>query len=95
MRNYRLTVLALAIAVCTVSTSGADAPPSLDTVFQTLGFSQKDIEAVKKGQIVSVEPKRTRDDQLIAAVAVPIKATVAALTDGLKPAATSVSIATS
>lgn len=84
MRNYRLTVLALAIAVCTVSTSAADAPPSLDTVFQALGFSQKDIEAVKKGQIVSVEPKRTRDDQLIAAVAVPIKATVAALTDGLK-----------
>ena len=84
MRNFRLTVLALAFAVCTASTSSADAPPSLDKVFQTLGFSQKDIEAVKKGQIVSIEPKRTRDDQLIAAVAVPIKASVSALTEGLK-----------
>ena len=84
MRNYRLTVVALAIAVCTASTSWADAPPSLDEVFKTLGFSQKDVEAVKNGQIVSIEPKRTRDDQLIAAVAVPIKASVAALTDGLK-----------
>ena len=84
MKNFRLTVLALAVAVCTASTSSADAPPSLDKVFQTLGFSQKDIEAVKKGQIVSTEPKRTRDDQLIAAVAVPIKASVSALTEGLK-----------
>ncbi len=84
MKNVRLTVLALVIAVCTASTSWADAPPSLDEVFQTLGFSQKDVEAVKNGQIVSIEPKRTRDDQLIAAVAVPIKASVAALTEGLK-----------
>ena len=84
MRNYRLSVVALAIAVCTASTSWADAPPSLDEVFQTLGFSQKDVESVKNGQIVSIEPKRTRDDQLIAAVAVPIKASVAALTEGLK-----------
>ena len=84
MKNVRLAVLAFVIAVCTASTSWADAPPSLDEVFQTLGFSQKDVESVKNGQIVSIEPKRTRDDQLIAAVAVPIKASVAALTEGLK-----------
>ena len=84
MKNIRLTVLALAVAVCTASTSSADAPPSLDKVFQTLGFSQKDIEAVKNGQIVSIEPKRTRDDQLIAAVAVPIKASLADLAKGIE-----------
>ena len=59
-------------------------PPTVDELFQRIGYSEDDQKAVLGGKIVSKDVERTREDQLIAAVALPIKASIAELTAPLK-----------
>ena len=59
-------------------------PPTVDELFQRLGYSDADKKAILGGKIISTDVKRTRDDQLIAAVAMPIKASIAELVAPLK-----------
>ena len=57
--------------------------PDIDELFELLGYSEADKQAVLSGEIVSVDEQRLRDDQLIAAVAVPLEAPLAAIADQL------------
>ncbi len=54
-------------------------PPTVDELFERLGYSEADKKAIIGGKIISTDVKRTRDDQLIAAVAMPLKTTMAEL----------------
>jgi hypothetical protein len=58
--------------------------PTVDELFQRLGYSEADKKAILGGKIISMDVKRTRDDQLIAAVVLPIKASMAELAAPLK-----------
>ena len=51
-------------------------PPTLDELFQRLGYSEADKQAILGGEIVSTDVERARDDQLFAAVGLPIKASI-------------------
>ncbi len=64
--------------------SAAAAPPSVDEVMTRLGYSDEDKKAFLSGKIVSTDLKRTRDDQLIAAVALRVSASIPALAESVK-----------
>jgi hypothetical protein len=75
-----MTVVVAAVLQGSTAVVAATAkPPTVDQVFQRLGYSEEDKKAILGGKIISTDVKRTRDDQLIAAVALPIKASMAEL----------------
>jgi hypothetical protein len=58
--------------------------PSIDTVLDRLGYSAEDKAALLAGSIVATDLKRTRDDQLIATVAVLVKAPLTTFADSAR-----------
>ena len=80
-----MTVVVAVVLQGSVAVVAATAkPPTVDELFQRLGYSEADKKAILGGKIISMDVKRTRDDQLIAAVALPIKASMAELAAPLK-----------
>lgn len=77
-------VLSLSLASSSLALAGSDKPPTIDKLFEVLGYSAEDKEAVLGGEVVSVDAERTRDDELIAAVAVPTDASLAELAASLE-----------
>lgn len=82
MQEYRVLGTVAAVATALLIGSGAmfaanAQPPTVDEVFERLGYSDADKKAIMGGKIISTDVKRTRDDQLVAAVALPLKATMA------------------
>lgn len=70
-----IVVAIAAVLQCGVSVTAATAtPPTIDELFQRLGYTEADKKAILSGEIVSTDVERTRDDQLLAAVGMPIKA---------------------
>ncbi len=70
------TILVVVAAVLQGGVAATAKPPTVDELFQRLGYSEADKKAILGGEIISTDAERTRDDQLIAAVAVPIKASI-------------------
>lgn len=72
--------LAVVLVACLAAHAGAAAaaesakPPTFDAVLERLGYTAEDKAALLAGKIVATDLKRTRDDQLVAAVAVLVKA---------------------
>ncbi len=77
-------VVSFALAAGGNALAEAAKPPTVDDLFALLNFSEEDKKAALSGQVVSVDDERLRDDQLIAAVAVPVNASLAELAEGLK-----------
>ncbi len=77
-------VLALFLAAGSSALAQNYKAPTFDEVFQELGYSNADKQAVMNGEIVSIDYERTRDDQLVAAVALPVKASLAELAASLE-----------
>ncbi len=74
-----LTAAIVAATASYGSVAAAAEPPTVDEVLSRLGYSDADKAAILGGQIISTDVSRSRDDQLIAAVALPIKTSVADL----------------
>jgi hypothetical protein len=66
------------------SAAAAAPPPSIDEVMMRLGYTDEDKKALLSGKIVSTDLKRTRDDQLIAAVAVRVATPISTLAENVK-----------
>jgi len=88
--SWKSRSAATLVVACLASTSGvavvADAakPPSVETVFERLGYSPEARDTLLQGGVVATDLKRTRDDQLIAAVAVLVKAPLATLAENVR-----------
>jgi len=67
-----------------LSAAAAAGPPSIDEVMKRLGYTDEDKKALLSGKIVSTDLKRTRDDQLIAAVAVRVATPISTLAENVK-----------
>ncbi len=83
MKSTTTSVLALCLFLGSVPVL-ADQPPDIDELFRILGYTDTDKQAVLNGEIVSVDNKRLRDDQLVAAVAVPLETSLADVAAQLK-----------
>lgn len=57
-------------------------PPSVDDLLARLGYTEQDKAALLAGKVISTDVRRTRDDQLIAAVAVVLPVSIAELAQG-------------
>ena len=92
MNRIKMKRLALAafVAVALSGTSGgvavADAPttPSIDVLLKRLGYNEDDKAALLSGKIITTDLKKTRDDQLIAAVAMQLNAPIATLAENAR-----------
>jgi hypothetical protein len=62
----------------------APKPPSVDVLLKRLGYSDEDKAALLSGEIIATDLKRTRDDQLIAAVALQLNAPLATLAENAR-----------
>jgi len=88
--SVRKYVLAAVLAATMTATGGAaraaeDAkPPTIEAVMKRLGYSEEDKTALLAGKIVATDLKRTRDDQLIAAVAMQLNAPIATLAENVR-----------
>ncbi len=87
MRYVRVVLAAFAVAVAAVhgsplSAAEASRPPTVDDLLARLGYSEQDKKDLLAGKIISTDVKRTRDDQLIAAVAVVLPVSIAELAQG-------------
>jgi len=81
MQRYRVSGMIAAVVstfllVIGVAVAANAKPPTVDEVFERLGYSEEDKKAILGGKIISRDAKRTRDDQLVAAVAMPLKTTI-------------------
>ncbi|NIA71360.1 hypothetical protein HBA54_22440 [Pelagibius litoralis] len=80
--RFRLAVAVIAVQLLQGVTEvpGAPAmPPSIDELFQHLGYSETDKQRILDGQIISADVERSRDDQLLAVVALPNKTSISEL----------------
>lgn len=77
--SFLLGVVALSLA-----SARADSPPSVDEMMKRLGYSDQDKKALIAGQIIATDFQRTREDQLIAAVAVRVDAPLSTLAANVK-----------
>lgn len=59
-------------------------PPTIDALLKRLGYSEQDKAALLAGKIVATDLKRTRDDQLVAAVALQLNAPIATLAENVR-----------
>jgi len=59
-------------------------PPTIDAVLERLGYTPEDKAALLEGRVIATDLKRTRDDQLVAAVAVVVNAPLAALAENAR-----------
>ena len=89
MRNVRAVLAGLIVAAAAIqgtplAAAGKTRPPSVEEVMTRLGYTAQDKKALLSGKIVSTDVKRTRDDQLIAAVAVVLPVPIASLAEGPK-----------
>ena len=88
--GFRRLLLALLVAAAlpamTNPASAADTPaaPSIDMLLERLGYSQEDKASLLSGKIIATDLKKTRDDQLIAAVAMQLNAPVATLAENAR-----------
>lgn len=80
----RRLLAALLAASLALGPGAAAAAPTFDDVLNRLGYSAEDKAALLAGKIVATDLKRTRDDQLIAAVAVLVKAPIAVLAENAR-----------
>ena len=66
--------------------SAADTPTALtiDLLLERLGYSQEDKAKLLSGEIIATDLKKTRDDQLVAAVAMQLNAPVATLAENAR-----------
>jgi len=67
-----------------LSAAEGSRPPSVDDLLARLGYTDQDKKALLSGKVISTDVKRTRDDQLIAAVAVVLPVPIAELAQGPK-----------
>ena len=65
------------VAPVSLAVDATAGQPSIDEVFQQLGYTESDKKAITEGQIIATDITRTRDDQLIAAVALSFSASIA------------------
>jgi hypothetical protein len=89
MRHTRVALASLIVAAATLQggppfAAETSRPPSVDDVMARLGYTDQDKTALLSGKIVSTDVKRTRDDQLIAAVAIVLPVPIANVADGPK-----------
>lgn len=59
-------------------------PPSIDVLLKRLGYSEEDKGALLSGKIIATDLTKTRDDQLIAAVAVQLNASISDLAENAR-----------
>ena len=69
-----LSIVALAVFFASLQTAVVEAsegakPPTFDEMVADLGYTAKEQEALKDGNFVATDVKRTRDDQLVAIAA--------------------------
>ncbi len=74
-------VLALPAALAMAQESS---PPTVEDVMSGLGYTDQDRSALQSGEIVATDVERTRDDELIASVAVFLPVTVEELLAGVR-----------
>jgi hypothetical protein len=79
-----LILAAAAIYGRPLSAAGDSRPPSVDALLARLGYTDQDKKALLSGKVISTDVKRTRDDQLIAAVAIVLPVPIADLAEGPK-----------
>lgn len=87
MRKHVLFVLLAAmmtVAGSVAMAAEAVKPPTIDTLLKRLGYTRNDKAALLAGKILATDLKRTRDDQLIAAVAVQLNAPIATLAENVR-----------
>ena len=92
MNRIKTKRLALAafVAAALSGTNGAAlaanaaTPPSIDVLLKRLGYNEEDKAALLSGKIITTDLKKTRDDQLIAAVAMQLKAPIATLAENAR-----------
>ena len=73
--------LVLPVALATAQDSS---PPTVEEVMSGLGYTDQDRAALQSGRIVATDVERTRDDELIASVAVFLPASVEDLLAGVR-----------
>jgi len=92
MNQVKMMRLVFAALVATALTGmsgvapAADAPnpPSLDVLLKRLGYSEADKAALLSGKVIATDLQKTRDDQLIAAVAMQLNAPIATLAENAR-----------
>lgn len=79
-------IVAAALPVIGKIATAADtpAPPSIDVLLKRLGYSEEDKSALLAGKIIVTDLKKTRDDQLFAAVAMQLYAPLALLAENVR-----------
>ena len=65
-------------------TAEAAEPPTVDALLERLGYKPEDKAALLEGKIIATDMEKTRDDQLIAAVAVQLNAPIATLAENVR-----------
>ena len=86
-KGFALAVLVTAgLLAAGGAASAADAakPPSIDVLLKRLGYSEQDKGALLSGKIIATDLNKTRDDQLIAAVAVQLNAPISVLAENAR-----------
>ncbi len=87
MRYVRFALTTFVVAVAAflgspLSAAGGSQPPTVDDLLARLGYTEQDKKDLLAGKIISTDVKRTRKDQLIAAVAVVLPVTIVELAEG-------------
>ncbi len=83
-RGSLTTVLlaALLVAVSTgASTARAAEVPGVDALLKRLGFQEEDKTALLQGKVIGTDLKRTRDDQIVVAMAVKLDVPLSEVTE--------------
>jgi hypothetical protein len=84
-RGLAVLLGACVASACSVAIAAEGAkPPTIDAVLDRLGYTAEHKATLFEGGIVATDLKRTRDDQLIAAVAVLVQAPLATLADNAR-----------
>ena len=84
IRTYFCALLLGAFLAGSCGVAEAAGPPTVDVLLERLGYEKEDKAALLEGKIIATDLKKTRDDQLIAAVAVQLNAPVATLAENVR-----------
>jgi len=73
----------LGLSKATLAAEGPT-PPTIDMLLMRLGYSEGDKAILLSGKFIATDLKKTRDDQLIAAVAMQLNAPIATLVENVR-----------